>query len=121
MERILVIDDEVQIRTMLRQQLERASYDVAVAPDGKVGMELHREEPADLVIVDLLMPSKDGIETIKELTREFPEVRIIAMSGGGHIGPEAYLDMAKKLGAKRTLKKPIERQELLEAVRELLE
>jgi DNA-binding response OmpR family regulator len=121
MARILVMDDEVQIRTMLRQLLERSGYDVVDAPNGKVGMELHGEEPADLVIVDILMPSKDGIETIKELTRHFPEVKIIAISGGGVLPQQEYLAMAKGLGAMCALAKPIEREELLEAIRELLE
>ena len=121
MARILIIDDEVQIRAMLRQLLERSGYDVADAPDGKVGMELHREDPADLVIVDIIMPSKDGIETIKELTRDFPEVKIIAISGGGVLPQQEYLAMAKGLGAMRTLTKPIEKEDLLEAIRELLE
>jgi CheY-like chemotaxis protein len=121
MARILVIDDEVQIRTMLRQLLERSGYDVADAPDGNVAMKLHREEPADLIITDIIMPSKDGIETVCELTRAFPEVKIIAMSGGGSLSAEEYLDMAKRLGANRTLTKPIEKEDLLEAIRELLE
>jgi DNA-binding response OmpR family regulator len=118
--RILVVDDEVQIRTMLRQLLERSGYDVADAPDGKVGMELQSEEPADLVVVDILMPSKDGIETIKELARDFPEVKIIAISGGGVLPQQEYLAMAEGLGAMCTLTKPIEGEELLEAIRELL-
>ncbi len=84
-------------------------------------MELHSEEPADLVIVDILMPSKDGIETIKEFARDFPEVKIIAISGGGLMTPQEYLGMAKKLGADVTLTKPFEPEELLEAIRELLE
>ena len=121
MARILVIDDEVQILTMLRQLLERSGYNVAVAPDGMVGMELQREEPADLVIVDMVMPYKDGIQTIRELTRDFPEVKIIAISGGGVLPQEEFLAMAKGLGASRALTKPIENEELLEAIRELIE
>ena len=118
--RILIIDDEVPIREMLRQMLEREGYEVIDAPDGKVAMNLHREEPADLIITDLIMPEKEGMETIMEFRREFPEVKIIAMSGGGRIGPEVYLQMAKRIGAMRTFTKPIERKALLEAIRELL-
>ena len=121
MARILIIDDEVQIRAMLCQMLRRSGYEVSDAPDGKVGMDLHRKEPADLIITDIIMPNKEGIETIRELRQEFPETKIIAMSGGGGIGAEEYLQMAGKLGAMRTLAKPIHREELLEAVRELLE
>ena len=66
------------------------------------------------------MPEKDGIEIIRELTTEFPNIKIIAISGGGRIGPTDYLHMAKMLGAKRTLTKPIERNDLVKAVKELL-
>ena len=118
---ILIIDDDDQLRGMLREMLERAGYEVADAPNGKEGIRLYRENPADLVVTDLIMPEKEGIETIIELRREFPDVKIIAMSGGGTIEAEKYLRMAKGLGAVRTLTKPIERKELLEAVRELID
>ena len=121
MPRILIIDDEIQIRTLLRRIFEHEGYEVIDAPDGKVAISLHREEPADLIITDLVMPEKDGIETIMELKKGFPEVKIIAMSGGGRVGGGDYLMMAKGLGAMRTFSKPIEKEELLKAVRELLE
>ena len=117
---ILIIDDDDQIRRVLRKTLERDGYDVADAPNGKEGIRLYRENPADLVITDIIMPEKEGIETIMDLRREFPEVKIIAMSGGGRIGPEDYLNMAKGLGAQRTLTKPLERDELLKMVMELI-
>jgi len=117
---ILVIDDDDQLRGMLRQTLERVGYDVADAPNGKEGIRLFRENPADLVITDIIMPEKEGMETIIDLRREFPEVKIIAMSGGGRIGPEDYLQDAKVFGAQCTLTKPLNRNELLEAVRELI-
>lgn len=91
---ILIIDDDDQIREMLRQMLERAGYEVTDAPNGKVAMKLYREQPADLIITDLIMPGKEGIETIIELRRDFPEVKIIAISGGGRIAPRDYLAMA---------------------------
>jgi len=120
MARILIIDDESQIRSMLRLMLERAGYEVAEAPDGIDGIRQYRENPADLIITDLIMPNKDGIGMIIELKKEFPEVKIIAMSGGGVNRPEGYLDGAKKLGATRTLTKPIDRDEMLSAVKETL-
>ena len=120
MARILIIDDESQIRSMLRLMLERAGYEIAEAPDGIDGIRQYRENPADLIITDLIMPNKDGIGMIIELKKEFPEVKIIAMSGGGVNRPEGYLDGAKKLGATRTLTKPIDRDEMLKAVKETL-
>jgi len=99
---------------------EREGYEVVDAPDGKVAMRLHQEEPADLVITDLIMPEKEGIETIMELRQTSPDVKIIAISGGGRIEPETHLKVAKGLGAMRTFTKPIEPKELLSSVRELL-
>jgi DNA-binding NtrC family response regulator len=120
MARILIIDDESQIRSMLRLMLERVGYEVDEAPDGIEGIRQYREDPADLIITDLIMPNKDGIGMIIDLKKEFPKVKIIAMSGGGVNRPEGYLDGAKKLGATRTLTKPIDRDEMLEAVKETL-
>ena len=122
MARILVVDDEVEILVMLREMLEEAGYEVVDAHNGKVALKLHREDPADLIIMDIFMPEKDGIETIKELMAEFPETKLITISGGGdrQWDPEPYLEMVAKLGAKRTFFKPVRKDELLEAVRELL-
>ncbi len=117
---ILVIDDDLQVRRMLRQMLERSGYVVFDAPDGNAGIKCYRECRADLVITDIVMPEKEGIETIRELVQEFPEVKIIAMSGGGRIGPDAYLEVARQIGAVRTLTKPVEREELLSNISELL-
>ncbi len=119
--RILVIDDDAQFCGMLREALESAGYRVTDAQNGEEGMRLYREDPADLVIMDIIMPEKEGVETIMDLRREFPEVKIIAISGGGHIGPETYLEMAEKVGAQRTLSKPFEREELLSMIREMLD
>ena len=120
MARILIIDDESQIRSMLRIMLERVGYEVIEAADGMEGIRQYRDNPADLIITDLIMPNKDGIGMIIELKKEFPAVKIIAMSGGGVNRPEGYLDGAKKLGATRTLTKPIDRDEMLSAVKDTL-
>lgn len=120
MARILIIDDESQIRSMLRLMLERVGYEVIEAADGMDGIRQYRDNPADLIITDLIMPNKDGIGMIIELKKEFPKVKIIAMSGGGVNRPEGYLDGAKKLGATRTLTKPIDRDEMIDAVAETL-
>jgi len=120
MERILIIDDEPQIRSMLTLMLEREGYEVVEAPDGVDGIKIYRQNPADLIITDLIMPNKDGIGMIIDLKKEFPNVKIIAMSGGGLNKPDGYLKGAKKLGAACTLTKPIDREKMLEAVREIL-
>lgn len=117
---ILIIDDEPQIRSMLKLMLERDGYEVAEAPDGREGIKIHRQNPADLIITDLIMPNKDGIGMIIELKKEFPDVKIIAMSGGGLNKPEGYLKGAKKLGAACTLTKPIDRDQLLRAIKDVL-
>ncbi len=121
MAHILVIDDDATILDILHQTLERGGYDVVKAFNGKEGMKIYLEEPTDLIITDIIMPEKECIETIRELTKEFPNIKIIAKSGGGRIDAEYYLHIAKMLGVQRTLTKPIEREELLKTVRELLE
>jgi len=120
MARILIIDDEPQIRSMLKLMLEREGYEVVEAPDGVEGIDVYRQNPADLIITDLIMPNKDGIGMIIDLKKEFPDVNIIAMSGGGLNKPDGYLKGAKKLGAACTLTKPIDREEMLKAVNDIL-
>ena len=120
MARILIIDDEPQIRSMLKLMLERDGYEVVEASDGVAGIKVYRQNPADLIITDLIMPNKDGIGMIIDLKKEFPQVKIIAMSGGGLNKPDGYLKGAKKLGAAYTLTKPIKREEMLRVVRDIL-
>ena len=121
MARILIIDDDDQFRLMVRKMLEKAGYsDIEDTADGNIGMKLFLQHPFDLVITDIVMSGKEGIEIIMELTRDYSGVKIIAMSGGGKIGPESYLEMARHLGAGHTLAKPFGQSELLDAVRELL-
>ena len=120
MTRILVVDDDLQLREMLRQMLEQVGYEIIDAPNGKVALDLYRESPTDLIITDLIMPEKEGIETIIELRREFPDARIIAISGGGRFVTEDYLYIARKLGALHTLSKPFKRQDMLDAVADVL-
>ncbi len=120
-QRILVIDDEPQLRAMLKRFLELEGYEVITAGDGKEGLRIFFQNPADLVITDLIMPDKEGIETIKELKASHPHAKIIAMSGGGRVGPETYLSLAMKMGASKTLIKPFDLRVLGDAVRELLD
>ncbi|MFO7598523.1 MAG: response regulator [Candidatus Desulfacyla sp.] len=121
MARILVIDDEPSVRELLYAMLIDEGYEVVEAADGKAGMRLFRESPVDLVITDLIMPEKEGIETIMDLRRNFPDVKIIAMSGGGIIQAEDYLGMAQGVGAHRVFEKPFGVSDMLKAVRELLD
>ena len=125
MARILVIDDDPQVRTMLRQMLERIGHEVSEAPDGAAGLAAFAESPIDLVITDICMPGQaEGIATIRRLVETSPYVQIIALSGGA--GPSRVSDPADRLaaakssGAARTLRKPVDMQELTETVLELL-
>ncbi|OQY53731.1 MAG: response regulator [Desulfobacteraceae bacterium 4572_88] len=120
MAHILIVDDDTQVREMLRQMLEDAGFEVTEAPDGKVAMKLYLESPSDMVLTDLIMPEQEGLETIQSLKAEFPDAKIIAMSGGGRLGPESYLKMASAFGVLHTFTKPVRRNELLEKIREVL-
>ena len=120
MARNLIIDDDTRIVDMLGKTLEIEGYEVVRASTGKEGIKINRETPVDLIITDIFMPKKEGIETIFELRKDFPYIKIIAISGSGRIEPEDYLYIAKKIGVHRTFAKPIERDELLITVRELL-
>lgn len=118
--RVLIIDDDEQIRILLQQMMEWVGYDVQVAENGKIGMQMQAEEPADLVITDLIMPEQEGLETISWLKKEYADTKIIAISGGGRIGPEAYLPAALELGADKVFSKPFDVQEVVASVKELL-
>jgi len=118
--RILVIDDDEQMRVLLRQVMEWCGYQVSEAENGRKAMQIQRAEPVDLVITDLIMPEQEGLETISQLKKDFPDVKIIAISGGGRIGPEAYLPAARELGADLIFTKPFDVQNFVDAVRVLL-
>ena len=113
---ILVIDDQAPIRALLRVALEGAGYEVLEASNGRLGLELYREKSADLIITDVVMPEMNGLELMLELTRSFPDVKVIAMSGGRESG----LHAAKLLGARQTFQKPVDIQAVLDAVRDEL-
>ena len=119
MPHILVIDDEEQIREVLRTVLERVGYTVSEAGDGFEGLKIYRENVIDVVVTDIIMPEKGGIDTIMDLRRDYPGVKIIAISGGGMCGEVSYLDMALGVGADRAIGKPFVLDEFLKAVREL--
>ncbi len=117
---ILVIDDDKFFRFMLSELLRRQGYEVVEASDGDQGIALFQERSVDLVVTDIIMPNKEGIETIIHLLDEFPQVKIIAISGGGRNFNTHYLDVAKQLGAQYTFCKPFENADFLKSVKELL-
>lgn len=120
MNRILIVDDDEQVRAMLKLTLEREGYQVTEARDGDEAIKVYDSQAYDLVITDIVMPEKEGIETIMELKNSNPDVQIIAISGGGRINPQDYLNWASRLGVNHTFTKPVDRQELLAAVAELM-
>jgi CheY-like chemotaxis protein len=122
--KVLIIEDDEFVQKMLKQTFERAGYEVALASNGAAGVKLYDSklsllEPFDVVITDLIMPEMEGIETITKLRKSNPNVKIIAISGGGRNKPEDYLHLAQKLGAVYTFTKPVDRDALLQKVSEL--
>jgi DNA-binding response OmpR family regulator len=120
MARILVVDDDISFRKMLRLTLSRSGHAVCEARDGDEALEVIREAPVDLVMTDLIMPGREGIETITALRREFPGLKIIAMSGGGRATACQYLSIARAIGAHRTLAKPFSNDEMVAAIAAVL-
>jgi CheY-like chemotaxis protein len=120
MKTILVIDDEAFMLELIRKVLESASYKVMTASTAAKGLEAYRAERPDLVITDLIMPDKDGLETIKELIAFDPGARIVAVSGGGRTGFTNVLHAAAAFGARDTLRKPFTPIQLIEMVNKAL-
>ncbi len=120
MQRILVIDDEPDVREFLVAALSRAGYLVTAAANGREGVHACRREEMDLVITDLVMPEKEGLETILELRREHPDLAVIAISGGPRGSNRNYLGAAELCGADRVFGKPIAPAALLAAVKDVL-
>jgi DNA-binding NtrC family response regulator len=118
--KILVIEDDNSFRKVLVTMLERAGYEVMQAENGNDALKHCQSFQPDLVLTDIIMPDKEGLETIQELLNLCPNMKIIAMSGGGRFGPNSYLPLAEKLGAKKTLQKPFLRDELLSTIIEVL-
>jgi DNA-binding NtrC family response regulator len=122
MKAILIIDDDHQLAQLIGQLLEFEGYRTVIAFNGKEGVRLFHREPADVVITDIYMPDQEGLETIRELRRVRPDVKIIAISGGScTVKDYPSLTIAKKLGASYTLEKPFGYHELIPLVRKCLE
>ena len=120
MTHILIAEDDDLVRSMLKTTLESEGYVVTVARDGEEAISILHSYPAALVVTDILMPHKEGLETIIEARKMIPGIKIIAISGGGRVSPNIYLENATVLGADRIFVKPIDQSELLSAISELL-
>jgi DNA-binding NtrC family response regulator len=119
MKKILVVDDDDSVRRMIFKMLGD-DYEIFEASDGREGTETLYSQYIDLLITDIIMPDKEGLETITEVKSKLPELKILAISGGGKINAKDYLLTAKALGAHSTLAKPFLKKELLDIVSELL-
>ena len=118
---ILVVDDDAQVLEVVSEMLRLEGYDVRVAENGRKAVEQLQQGRFDLVITDLIMPDKEGLETIADIRKHKADMPIIAISGGGRIGPSDHLQFARFIGANATLAKPFGRQELITTVASLLE
>jgi DNA-binding response OmpR family regulator len=130
MSTVLVIDDEADVRDSIQQVLSRVGFEVMTADNGLSGIEGFFDHPADVVIVDVIMPRSNGIEVITRIRASYPGARIIAITGGGNFGPfgykpgtlvtDAYLASASQSGADAVMTKPFHRAELIALVRSLI-
>lgn len=116
---ILIVDDDASIRTLLRRILQEDGHQIREAVNGDIALTLYREAPDDLVITDILMPERGGMEVTLALTREFPDARVIAMTGA--TDNQNFLNVAKLFGARQILQKPFKVEDVHRAVRFTLE
>ncbi len=114
--RILLIEDDDAVRRMLLLTLQRQGHEVVQARDGNEGITLQKDDPADVVLTDVIMPERDGLEAIMEMRRRNRDVRIVAMSGGGRVCAADYLEIAHRMGVVATLRKPFSDAELSAAI-----
>ena len=120
MPRILIVDDEELARFTLREILESAGYEVAEAKNGNECLERQKEKPFDLIVTDVIMPEKEGVETIIDLRQDYPDLKIIAISGGGRTRNMDFLNLAQQYGADAILAKPFTDDQLLTMVGQYL-
>ncbi|MFW6274334.1 MAG: response regulator [Spirochaetota bacterium] len=119
-EKILVIDDDSHIRDMLSEMLQDSGYQVVTAENGYEGIKEYHRDDFQLIIMDILMPEKEGIETYRELKQADSDVKVIAISGGGQIGAEQYLRMIRYFGVQYTFEKPVEKNKLLSTIESII-
>ncbi len=121
MARIIIVDDDKPFREMLTEVLANEGHEILDASDGSIGMEVLILNPVDLAIVDLIMPNRNGLETINDISKLFPNTKVIAISGGGSCGSDGGLETAKSIGAHYTLPKPFRPIELIKIIHDLLQ
>ena len=117
---ILLIDDDPLVRLIGSQMLTQAGYRVSVAEDGDDGIKQIASRPFDLVITDLIMPNKEGVETIREIKQRWPDIPMIAISSGGQLDVGYYLPLAKAMGASAVMQKPLRKETFLPLVEQTL-
>jgi DNA-binding response OmpR family regulator len=117
---VLIVDDNADMQSFVKIVLERAGFEAQVAADGERALALQRAHPVDVLITDIFMPERDGIELIHQFKSAFPQVKIIAMSGGGRISKRDYLPLAADIGADLVLRKPFAADTLLSMLRDLV-
>jgi CheY-like chemotaxis protein len=120
MAQILLVDDDIQIRRLLENILATEGHRVQSAGDGAEALHMVHETAFDMMVTDLVMPEKEGLEIIREVRREFPLIKIIAMTGGGYGSPSEYLALARAFGVEKTLLKPFSRDDIITAVSQVL-
>lgn len=119
MQQVLIVDDDDSLRESFRRLLEMKNLKVLEASDGAQALALLQKEPVGLVITDIFMPYQDGITTIMEIREQYPDMKIIAISGGGRLATVDYLELAKDLGAHHVFQKPFDYDELFAVIEKL--
>jgi DNA-binding response OmpR family regulator len=117
---VLIVDDDPQMLRLLTDVVELDNHDVLLAQDGEMAMKYFGHQRPDLIITDILMPNKEGLELISEIREKYPKLKIIAYSGGGSTDPQSYLEFASGMGADKVFSKPMPLAELRQQIRDLL-
>lgn len=117
---VLIVDDDPQMLRLLTDVVELDNHDVLLAQDGALAMDFFNHQQPELMITDILMPNKEGLELISEVREKYPDIKIIAYSGGGSSDPESYLEFATGMGADRVFSKPMPLGELRQEIQNLL-
>jgi DNA-binding response OmpR family regulator len=113
---VCVVDDDELVRTKIALDLRAMGFDTIEIEDSREVREVLKTHPVDAVIVDIVMPDRDGVEVIADIRQGWPDVRVIAMSAGGRVGPQLYLEIARQMGAAACLAKPVEPERLRAAL-----